>query len=129
VPIADGIEDLQFAYACDGCVVTAPNPALPDDIIDDQPATAAGFDAADFIFDSTWAAAPVIPDTIRLVRVSLVSRELQVGGTSEMGTLAVNSPNALQVEDHNHGNWFNASYQQFRRRVVTRTIEIRNLGL
>ncbi|MFQ5992765.1 MAG: PilW family protein [Nitrospiraceae bacterium] len=131
VPIADGIEDLQFAYACDGCGPTPPNPAFVDELIDDQNGNGA-FDGGDFIFDDAWGTAPKVPDTIRLVRMSIVARELQAGGTSEDGTVPVSSPVPLQVEDHNHLNaaWYNAAtYPQFRRRAMTRTVEIRNLGL
>ena len=131
VPIADGIEDLQFAYACDGCGPTPPNPAFVDEIIDDQNGDGA-FDAGDYISDDAWGTAPKVPDTIRLVRMSVVARELQAGGTSEDGTVPVSSPVPLQVEDHNHLNaaWYNAAtYSQFRRRAMTRTVEIRNLGL
>ncbi|MFB3110690.1 MAG: PilW family protein [Gemmatimonadales bacterium] len=126
VAIADGIEDLQLAYACDGCDGT-----VPDDVLDDMNASG-GFDTGDFVSNNTWAAGSVVPDTIRVVRVSLVARQTQLEQRSEGGTLAINSPSALQVEDHLHSDdtGFNlTTYQQLRRRLYTRTIHVRNMGL
>jgi type IV pilus assembly protein PilW len=119
VPIAEGIEDLQLAYACDGC-----NGSLSDGIADDQNASNT-FDGPDFVSNSTWASSPSTPDTIRLVRVSIVARQ------------TVNDPNWSQsgpviVEDHNptSDTGYNAATSvQIRRRVFTRTIQLRNQGL
>ncbi|MDA2911442.1 PilW family protein [Nitrospiraceae bacterium AH_259_D15_M11_P09] len=126
VAIADGIEDLQLAYACDGCDGT-----VPDDVVDDMN-TSGAFDTGDFLSDNTWAAGSVVPDTIRVVRVSIVARQTQLEQRSEGGTLSISSPSALQVEDHNHSadtGFDLTSYQQLRRRLYTRTVQVRNMGL
>ena len=134
IPIVDGIEDLQLAYACDGCVATI-NGGVPDGVIDDQGSPASGtFDQADFITNSTWTTPPLTPDRIRLVQVSIVARQTAVdvgmGGTGAAGTY---SAAPLQVSDHNAAadtGYYNATqYQQQRRRVLVRTIETRNMGI
>jgi type IV pilus assembly protein PilW len=134
VSVADGVEDIQFAYACDGCN-NAVNGGAADRIIDNQ-GGAAGFDQADFITDNAWNIAPMTPDTIRLVQVSIVARQTDSDqGLGEgMGAAAL-SPTALQVSDHNHAQGLFASgdfaglnppYSDYRRRVLTRTVETRN---
>ena len=81
--------------------------------------------------NDTWAAGSVVPDTIRVVRVSLVARQAQLEQRSEGGTLSMNSPTFLEVEDHDHADdgVGIATYQQFRRRLYTRTVQVRNMGL
>jgi len=119
VAIAEGIEDLQLAYACDGC-----NGALPDGIVDDQNASNT-FDASDFISNSAWATAPATADTIRMVRVSIVARQTQ--NDPDWGSTA-----PIVVEDHNPASdagFSLSTYQRSRRRLLTRTIQVRNLGL
>ncbi len=127
VAIADGIEDLQLAYACDGCDGT-----VPDDVIDDQDGVA-GFTTGDFIPNSALPGSVVAdPDTIRVVRLSIVARQTQLEQRSEGGTLSISSPSALQVEDHLHSadtGFDLTTYQQLRRRLYTRTIQVRNMGL
>ncbi len=118
--VAEGIEDLQLAYACDGC-----NGTEPDGVIDDQPGSAAGFDATDFISNSTWATSPMTADTIRLVRVNVVARQTQSDPQWRSTTPVV-------VEDHDPAKdtgYSLRAYQQVRRRVLTRTVQVRNLGL
>ena len=118
VPLAEGIEDLQVAYACDGCVGVA------DGIIDDQNASGT-FDAADFVSNSTWSTGSMIPANIRLARVSIVAR--QTRADSEW-----RNTGAIVAEDHNPATdpGFNPStYQQIRRRLYTKTVQVRNLGL
>ena len=131
VAIADGIEDIQLAYACDGCNV-AVNGGIADRVVDDQNGSNT-FDIADFISNNTWAAAPMTPDTIRLIQVSVVARQTgNEQGLSEMKNTPVNTTGAVVVGDHNPSNdaGFNlATYQQVRRRVLTRTVDARNLGL
>jgi type IV pilus assembly protein PilW len=120
VAVAEGIEDLQLAYACDGCTVGG----IPDGIIDDQNGSNT-FDAADFISNNTWTTAPFTPDTLRLVRVSIVARQTRADTDWKSGQV-------IQAEDHNPATdpGFNATTaQQLRRRLLTRTIEFRNLGL
>lgn len=134
VSVADGIEDIQFAYACDGCNAVV-NGGVTDRIIDDQ-GGAAGFDQADFVTNSTWSTAPLTPDKIRLVQVTVVARQTTVDqGLGEGRGAAALSPPALQVSDHDHsaglfvaGDFgaLNPSYANYRRRVVTRTVETKN---
>ena len=122
-PIAEGIEDLQLSYACDGCVA-AINSGIPDRIIDDQNGSNS-FDQADFLSNVAWSTAPLTPDKIQLVHVALVARQAKndqgFGETSgaSMGSAAmtVTSDHSLPA-DSNH-----------RRRVLTKTVETRNVGL
>jgi type IV pilus assembly protein PilW len=137
VPMVDGIEDLQLAYACDGCNLLAPNPGGPDGVIDDQdspfgtPVGAGVFNGADFITNSSWATFPMTPDKIKLVQVTIVARDSQPSkGLSEGNSVPANSALSVIVSDHNPSAdaGYNATtYQQQRRRVLTRTIQVRNL--
>jgi type IV pilus assembly protein PilW len=137
VSVADGIEDIQFAYACDGCNVGV-NGGVADRIIDNQ-GGAAGFDQADFVTNNVWTAAPLTPDKIRLVQVTVVARQMTADqGLGEGRSAMTLSPAALQVSDHNHsaglfaaGDYagLNPPYSQYRRRVVTRTVETKNQRL
>ena len=122
-PIAEGIEDLQVAYACDGCV-TAINGGVPDRIIDDYNVPV-GFGQEDFLSNVSWTTAPLTPDKIQLVHIAMVARQAnndqgfgesnraQVGS----GALTVTSDHALPA-DANH-----------RRRMLVKTVETRNVGL
>ncbi|MFO0775489.1 MAG: PilW family protein [Nitrospiraceae bacterium] len=137
VAIADGIEDIQFAYACDGCTVANPN---PDGIIDNQDGVA-GFSAGDFITNAPWNLSPVTPTKIRLVQINLVARQTARGadqGVGEGNVTALLTPNPLQISDHNHVNGVFAAgdfgvqtppYTSVRRRVLTRTVDARNAAL
>ena len=137
VPMVDGIEDLQLAYACDGCNVLAPNTPLPNGVIDDQdapvgtPVGAGVFNAADFITNNTWAVAPMSSDKIKLVQVTIVARDSQPSkGLSEGNSVPKNSAVSVIVSDHDPSVdvGYNATtYEQQRRRVLTRTIQVRNL--
>jgi type IV pilus assembly protein PilW len=136
-PISDGIEDLQIAYACDGCV-TAINGGVEDRIIDDQLAVNGTFDQTDFVSNSTWTLAPLTPTSIRLVRVTIVARQTQndEGFGAGRGAPAAASSTPVAIEDHNPvngifaaGDYNAATYGQLRRRTLTRTVEVRNLGL
>jgi type IV pilus assembly protein PilW len=143
VSIADGIEDLQLAYGCDGCVTTV-NGGVADNAVDDQPGgTANVFDCYDFLPNTAGCqggAAPGTPvhtsvpggatnDTIRLVRVNIVARQARTDqGFGEGAQAASSSPTPFLVEDHLLSS--DAGYNnQLRRRVFTRTVETRNLGL
>jgi type IV pilus assembly protein PilW len=122
VPVVDGIESIQFAYGCDGCV-GAINGGVPDGVIDDQNGNN-GFDQADFVTNSLWATGA---GTIKLVQISIVARQL--GGEQGFGEgpqAGISSPPTLQVSDHAMNL---AGTQQFRRRLLTRTIELRNMRL
>jgi type IV pilus assembly protein PilW len=142
-PIINGIEDLQLAYACDGCNLLVNN-GIPDRIIDDQNASNT-FDQADFATNNTWAAAPMTPDKISLVQITLVAREAPQNAGQDQGfgegngpAISTNAP--LVVSDHNHANGIFVAgdlpaaspamiaYQQLRRRVLTRTVALRNVG-
>jgi type IV pilus assembly protein PilW len=117
-PVAQGIEDLQIAYACDGCMG-----GPKDGRIDDQNGNNE-FDDGDFIHDTAWLAAPQTADTIRLVRLSLVARQLRPD-------LWWHESAPVMVEDHNPGTapgFDQQQYKQFRRRLLTRVIHVRNAG-
>ncbi len=122
-PIAEGIEDLQVAYACDGCV-TALNGGVPDRIIDDQNATNS-FDPGDFLSDVTWTTAPRTPDKIQLVQIAMVARQASNDlGFGESNGAQVGS-SGLQVSlDH-----VLAADPNHRRRILRKTVETRNVGL
>ncbi len=133
VPVADGIEDLQLAYGCDGCVL-AVNGGVADGIVDDQAGgTANVFDQADFVSNSTWATAPMTPDKISLVRVSIVASQTRADtGFGERTQRAMSTAAVIVLEDHNPSTdaGYNATtYQQTRHRMFTRTVELRNVGL
>lgn len=137
VSVADGIEDMQFAYGCDGCVA-AVNGGVADRIIDNQ-GGAAGFDQADFVTNNAWGTPPLTPDKIRLVQVTVVARQTKSDqGLGEGRGAMTLSPAALQISDHNHsagvfvsGDYagLNPPYANYRRRVVTRTVETKNQRL
>jgi type IV pilus assembly protein PilW len=137
VPVVDGIEDLQLSYACDGCVGTE------DGVIDDQAGgTANAFDANDFVSNNAWNSGAFLPKTIRMVQVSVVSRQVgtTLGSESVGGAKAQFSPTPLVVQDHNHASGVFAAgdlstgaaqgaYSQIMRRVLNRTVQLKNMGL
>ena len=123
VAVAEGIEDLQLAYACDGCN-NAVNGGAPDGIVDDHNASNS-FDTADFPSNNNWAVAPMTPDKIRLVRVSIVAKQTR-NDRDWHGT----APMTLEDHDPTGDAGFSlTSYQQARRRTLTRVVQARNLGL
>lgn len=132
--IADEIEDIQFTYGCDGCVA-AVNSGNADGIIDNQ-GGAAGFDQADFITNNAWATAPLTADKIQLAQVTIVGRQRRADqGFGESNQQSAQAT-ALQVSDHLHSDGVFAvgdfaaltpPYTSTRRRLLTRTIELRNL--
>jgi type IV pilus assembly protein PilW len=138
----DGVEDLQLAYACDGCDprVNSGTPDLqPDDLN-----LSNNFDQADFITDRNWfgTAGPygsfMTPRTIRLVQVNIVARQTKADqGMGEMQSTPVHGGRFPVISDHNHATGLfvvgdtasaaqQSAYFQFRRRILTRTIELRN---
>jgi len=134
VALVDGVEDIQFSYGCDGCNATAPNPALPDGIVDQQSGGAfsgTGPSSSDFVTNSAWNVAPMTPDKIKQVRVTIVARQLQTdGGFGEVSVSGVNTTGPVIVSDHNPSAdaGYNATtYSKLRRRVVTKIIQPRNL--
>jgi len=142
IPIMDGVEDLQLAYACDGCDPRVNN-AIPD-LQPDDLNLSNNFDQADFITDRNWflSAGPygpyMTPRTIRLVQVNIVARQTRADqGMGEMQSTPVHTTTFPVISDHNHATGLfalgdtasaaqQAAYFQFRRRILTRTIELRN---
>ncbi len=131
VAIADGVEDMQLAYGCDGCVSTI-NSGVPDGVIDNQDAVA-GFNTGDFITNNNWATSPLVPASIRLVQINVVARQMASDqGLGERNTPGTNMAGPVVVSDHNPSNdvgYDATTYSQFRRRLITRTVQVRNLGL
>lgn len=134
--VADEIEDIQFAYACDGCVA-AINSGTPDGIIDNQGGVA-GFDQMDFVTNNSWALSPMTPDKIRLAQVTVVGRQRSADQGLGEANGQTNQSTALQVSDHLHSDGVFASgdyatltppYTSTRRRLLTKTVELRNLRL
>jgi type IV pilus assembly protein PilW len=145
IPIMDGVEDLQLAYACDGCDPRVNN-GIPDLQPDDLDLSNQ-FDQADFIANRNWFgnAGPygtfMTPATIRLVQVTIVARQTRTDqGMGEANSTPVHGGTFPVVSDHNHANGLfvggdtstaaqQADYFQFRRRILTRTVELRNQRL
>ena len=126
--LVDGVEDLQFAFGCDGCN-TAIKSGVPDGVIDDFNASNT-FDVADFQTNRVWAFGTFDPATIRLAQINIVARQTAIDqGTGEgIGAGALSAP--LQVSDHlpsNDAGYAAANYQSFRRRILTRTVDTRNM--
>lgn len=121
-PIVEGIEDLQLAYACDGCVATI-NGGNPDRIIDNQ-GGASGFDQVDFVSNNLWATAPMTPDKIQLVQIALAARQPKGDvGLGETGRATIGSAALTVSSDRSLSA--NANH---RRRLLTKTVETRNVG-
>ncbi|WP_455387999.1 PilW family protein [Petrachloros mirabilis] len=120
--IAEGIEDLQLAYACDGCVTTI-NSGIPDGIIDDQNASNS-FDQADFLSNLPWTVAPLTPDKIKLVQVAMVARQSKNDQGFGEGNGAAGSPTMTVTSDHTL-----PADPNHRRRILVKTVETRNVGL
>lgn len=126
--LVDGVEDLQFAYACDGCDVTI-NGGSPNGVIDDANANNA-FDVADFRTNQVWGVGSFVPATIRLVQINIVARQTAIDQGTGEGIQAASLSTPLQVSDHlpsNDAGYVAATYQSFRRRFLTRTVDTRNM--
>lgn len=128
--IVDGVEDIQFALACDGCNTTIKS-GVPDGVIDDWNANNT-FDAVDWQTNRVWVPLTFDPATIRLVQVNVVARQTTadqgLGETQKAGIL-MSGP--LTISDHLHSadpGYVASTYRQFRRRVLTRTVDARNVG-
>lgn len=141
VPIMDGVEDMQLAYACDGCDPRV-SVGRPDGQADDLDLSNF-FDQADFITNRNWFgnAAPygtyMSPKTIRMVQISIVARETKnEQGMGERDSILLQTGVPPIVSDHNHATGVfllgdntgaaRQTYFQFRRRILTRTVELRN---
>lgn len=127
--IVDGVEDIQFALACDGCN-TAIKTGIPDGVIDDWNASNT-FDAGDWQTNRVWAPLTFDPATIRLVQVNVVARQsVRDQGLGEAQQAGVLTGTPLTVSDHIHSSdpgYVPSTYQQFRRRQLTRTVDARNV--
>jgi type IV pilus assembly protein PilW len=127
--IVDGVEDIQFALACDGCN-TAIKTGVPDGVIDDWNANNT-FDAGDWQTNRVWAPITFDPATIRLVQVNVVARQTtRDQGLGEAQQSGVLTAGPLTVSDHLHSadpGYAASTYQQFRRRLLTRTVDARNV--
>jgi type IV pilus assembly protein PilW len=137
LPIVNGIEDIQFSYACDGCLLPAAGLSEPDGRIDDVDLSL-NFNQPDYISDRIWNTPPMIPSAIKMVQISIVARQQLrdqgLGEGTQTGPGAL-SNTFLTVADHLHaGGVFVAGdagaqippYASVRRRVLTRTVETRN---
>ena len=138
LPIVNGIEDIQFAYACDGCLLPAPGLSEPDGRLDDVSLNLI-FDQPDYISNQIWNNPPMTPSAIKMVQVTIVARQQLVDtglgeGNPQAGAGTL-STTFLTADDHAHANGvFLAGdtgaqvppYASVRRRVVTRTVETRN---
>jgi type IV pilus assembly protein PilW len=126
--LVDGVEDLQFAYACDGCNTTI-NAGIPNSVIDDFNGNNT-FDVADFQTNRVWAFGTFDPATIRLVQINIVARQTAIDQGTGEGIQAGALSTPLQVSDHlpsNDAGYVPATYQSFRRRLLTRTVDTRNM--
>ena len=126
--LVDGVEDLQFAYGCDGCN-TLINGGVPDSVIDDFNGNNT-FDVADFQTNRVWAVGTFDPATIRLVQINIVARQTAIDQGTGEGNQSGNLSTPLQVSDHlpsNDVGYNAATYQSFRRRFLTRTVDTRNM--
>ena len=126
--LVDGVEDLQFSFACDGCNTTI-NAGVPNRVIDDFNSNNT-FDVADFQTNRVWAFGTFDPATIRLVQINIVARQTAIDqGTGEgIQAGALSAP--VQVSDHlpsNDAGYAAVTYQSFRRRFLTRTVDTRNM--
>ncbi|HEU5408690.1 MAG TPA: PilW family protein [Nitrospira sp.] len=139
VPIMDGVEDLQLAYACDGCNINI-GAGAPDGAIDDMNGSNS-FDQGDFLTNINWFLPPssaMTPNKIRMVQVNIVARQTRTDqGMGEANQIVVHSTAIPTVSDHNHATGVFAlgdnntpaqqqAYFQFRRRILSRTVELRN---
>ncbi len=126
--LVDGVEDLQIAYACDGCNA-AINGGVADGVIDDWNANGT-FDVADFQTNRVWAIGTFDPATIRLVQINIVARQTAIDQGTGEGIQAGALSTPLQISDHlpsNDAGYVPAAYQSFRRRFLTRTVDTRNM--
>lgn len=139
VPIMDGVEDLQLAYACDGCNINIGS-GVPDGAIDDMNGSNS-FDQADFLTNINWFLPPsgaMTTNKIRMVQVTIVARQTRTDqGMGEANQIVVHSTAIPTISDHNHATGVFAlgdnntpaqqqAYFQFRRRILSRTVELRN---
>lgn len=131
IPIVDGIEDLQIAYACDGCN-NAINGGAPNSIIDDQGTIDNTFNDADWVSNNTWITNSFFTaNKIRLAKVGLVARQTQqdLGIGESMKSAQVSSGTVNVSMNNDHVIAIAGAENGFRRRTLIRTIQTRNVGL
>ena len=109
-PVADGVEDLQVALAIDTTGDGAIGPEIPG---------VAGAD--EWIFNATGETQPAFPYVLRSVRLTLIARNVNAN-TSGTTVFTYKRPAA---ENHAAAG---APTDNFRRRTLHSTVEIRNLG-
>ncbi len=131
IPVVDGIEDLQIAYACDGCN-NAINGGSPNGIIDDQGTIDNTFNDADWVSNNTWTTnAFFTANKIRLAKVGLVARQTQqdlgIGESMKSAQVSAGTVNVSMNNDHVIA--IAGTETGFRRRTLVRTIQTRNIGL
>ncbi len=128
--VVDGIEDLQLAFGCDGCNA-AVHSGTADRIIDDQGTLDNAVTDTDFVSNTTWTTSPMLPASIRLVRVGLLSKQTrQDQGFGEAAQASTNSTGTYNISLNNdHPITITATETQYRRRTLLRTIDLRNAGL
>jgi type IV pilus assembly protein PilW len=131
IPIVDGIEDLQIAYACDGCN-SAINDGSPNGIIDDQGTIDNTFNDADWVSNNTWTTNSFFTaNKIRLAKVGLVARQTQqdlgIGESMQSAQVSAGTVNVSMNNDHVMA--IAGTETGFRRRTLVRTIQTRNIGL
>lgn len=130
IPIVDGIEDLQIAYACDGCNIGI-NGGAPNGIIDDQGVIDNTFNDADWVSNNAWSTDPFTPNKIRLAKVGLVARQTQqdMGIGESMRSAQVSSGTVNVSMNNDHVIAIAGTETGYRRRTLVRTIQTRNVGL
>ena len=124
LPVADqdaeaaGVEERDVSVAD-----TVDDAGNPDRIIDNQ-GGAAGFDQADFISNNLWATPPLTPDKIKLVQIALVASQPRAdAGFGETSKLQIGSA-GLGVS----GDRTLSANATHRRRMLTKTVDLRNIG-
>ena len=99
------------------------NNGIPDRIIDDVNPPP-GFDQGDFLSNVPWNAAPLTPDKIKLVQVTLVARQSKNDeGFGETLQASVGSPATVVTSDHTL-----PANPNHRRRLLVKTVDTRNIG-
>lgn len=128
--VVDGVEDLQLAFGCDGCNNMV-NAGIANGILDDHGMIDNAFTDADFVSNATWTIAPLLPGTIRLARIGILSRQLKHDvGFGETATAGHHSAGMYNVSLNNdHPLTITGTELQYRRRTLAGTVDLRNAGL
>ncbi|OQW48223.1 MAG: hypothetical protein A4C66_14660 [Nitrospira sp. HN-bin3] len=93
--------------------------------------TTSGPSINDFVTNHAWNFPPMLPETIKQVQISVAGRQMTPDqGLGEISTPGLNTSGPVIMSDHNPSldSGYDASaYSKFRRRVVTRVLQPRNL--